>query len=48
MSKDSSKKCPKCGKRKGRRRISGGGGFIFKGPGFYSTDYRKGSKGKKE
>ena len=34
------KKCPACGKRKVRRLISGGSGFLFKGSGFYITDYR--------
>ncbi|MGE5197036.1 MAG: FmdB family zinc ribbon protein [Deltaproteobacteria bacterium] len=33
-------KCPKCGK-KVKRLISSGAGLIFKGSGFYSTDYRK-------
>ena len=33
-------KCPKCNK-KVKRLISGGSGIIFKGPGFYATDYRK-------
>ncbi|MEE9206791.1 MAG: zinc ribbon domain-containing protein [Gemmatimonadota bacterium] len=33
--------CPECGKRKVRRLISSGGGIVFKGPGFYATDYRK-------
>lgn len=42
------KKCPKCRKAKARRRISGGGGFLFKGSGFYVTDYRKGSAPKTE
>jgi putative FmdB family regulatory protein len=32
-------KCPECGK-KARRKISGGAGFLFKGEGFYITDYR--------
>ena len=32
-------KCPDCGK-KARRKISGGAGFLFKGDGFYITDYR--------
>lgn len=32
--------CPKCGKKKVKRLISGGAGFIFKGSGFYETDYR--------
>jgi len=34
------KKCPKCGKKKVRRLISTGAGLIFKGSGFYITDYR--------
>lgn len=34
------KKCPKCGKNKVHRKISTGGGIIFKGGGFYETDYR--------
>ena len=33
-------KCPKCGGNL-RRLISGGAGLIFKGSGFYVTDYRK-------
>jgi putative FmdB family regulatory protein len=35
-------KCPKCGK-KVKRLISAGAGFIFKGSGFYITDYKKNS-----
>jgi len=34
------RKCPRCGKRKVRRLIGAGGGIIFKGSGFYQTDYR--------
>jgi len=37
------KKCPKCGKSKARRQIGGGAGLIFKGSGFYLTDYRSDS-----
>jgi len=32
--------CPLCGKEV-RRLISSGAGIIFKGSGFYATDYRK-------
>ncbi|MFM7808800.1 MAG: FmdB family zinc ribbon protein, partial [Planctomycetota bacterium] len=32
--------CPKCGKRKVRRKIGIGAGVLFKGTGFYETDYR--------
>lgn len=39
------KKCPKCSKKKAERRISGGGGFLFKGTGFYVTDYKKSAGG---
>lgn len=35
--------CPRCGK-KVKRLISSGAGIIFKGSGFYATDYRKGPK----
>ncbi|QDU60677.1 Zinc ribbon domain protein [Planctomycetes bacterium Pan216] len=47
------KKCPECGKMKLRRLLGTGGGFIFKGSGFYLTDYRsdsykKGAKADKE
>jgi putative FmdB family regulatory protein len=34
------KKCPECGKNKVKRLISTGAGLIFKGSGFYITDYR--------
>ena len=36
-------KCPKCHK-KIKRLIGSGSGIIFKGSGFYGTDYRKKSK----
>jgi putative FmdB family regulatory protein len=32
--------CPVCGKR-AERLISGGAGLVFKGSGFYATDYKK-------
>jgi len=34
------KKCPACKKSKLERLIGTGGGVIFKGSGFYETDYR--------
>jgi len=34
------KKCPASGKKKARRLIGAGAGLIFKGSGFYLTDYR--------
>ena len=45
--------CPECGERAVERLISPGGGIVFKGPGFYATDYRspppsRGKETKKE
>jgi len=37
-------KCPTCGKT-ATRKISGGSGLVFKGSGFYITDYGKDGKG---
>lgn len=34
------RKCPVCTKRTLKRLISSGAGIIFKGSGFYQTDYR--------
>src|SRR5712691_6685240 len=34
------KKCPKCGKKKLRRVFGIGAAVLFKGSGFYQTDYR--------
>ena len=49
MSDEPIRECPDCGQLEVRRRISSGGGVVFKGPGFYATDYRKPSpaEGKK-
>jgi putative FmdB family regulatory protein len=38
------KECPECGGRKVKRLIGAGGGLIFKGSGFYNTDYRAAPK----
>jgi putative FmdB family regulatory protein len=35
------KKCPECGEDALIRLIGGGGGLVFKGSGFYKTDYPK-------
>jgi putative FmdB family regulatory protein len=34
------RKCPKCGRLGVQRLIGAGAGIIFKGSGFYQTDYR--------
>ncbi|MCB9832857.1 MAG: zinc ribbon domain-containing protein [Planctomycetes bacterium] len=34
------KRCPECKKPKLQRLFGGGAGFLFKGSGFYTTDYR--------
>ena len=34
------KKCPECGKNKLRRLFGSGAAIVFKGSGFYQTDYR--------
>jgi len=43
MSASVKKKCPECGKLKLKRLIGTGAGIIFKGGGFYETDYRSDS-----
>ena len=37
------KKCPECGKLKLRRLLGTGAAVVFKGSGFYQTDYRSDS-----
>ncbi|MBD3276929.1 MAG: zinc ribbon domain-containing protein [Candidatus Aegiribacteria sp.] len=44
MIDSSSRECPQCG-GKAERLIGSGAGIIFKGPGFYATDYAKGGSG---
>ncbi len=34
------RKCPSCGRHGLQRLIGSGGGIVFKGSGFYETDYR--------
>ena len=40
------KSCPKCKKRKAKRLLGLGAGLIFKGTGFYETDYKNKSEKK--
>jgi putative FmdB family regulatory protein len=44
MSDKPVRKCPTCG-AKAERKLSGGAGLIFKGSGFYITEYGKDGKG---
>lgn len=37
------RKCPACGKREAKRLLSTGVSLIFRGSGFYATDYRSAS-----
>jgi putative FmdB family regulatory protein len=39
-------KCPKCSKKKLHRLIGSGSGMIFKGSGFYETDYKRKTEAK--
>jgi len=42
------RKCPACGKRKLQRLMGTGAGIIFKGSGFYETDYKRKAPPKSE
>jgi putative FmdB family regulatory protein len=48
MNDDPEKSCPKCKKRKAKRLLGVGAGLIFKGTGFYETDYKNKSGGEKK
>jgi len=41
-------KCPKCKKNALKKLISAGAGIIFKGSGFYETDYKRPANNQKE
>lgn len=43
ISAEPEKTCPECKKKKLRRLIGTGGAVMFKGSGFYQTDYRSDS-----
>jgi putative FmdB family regulatory protein len=40
------KRCPKCGRNTAERMIGIGAGVIFKGSGFYETDYKRSAAGR--
>ena len=48
MRDETLKKCPKCKKAGLKRLVGGGAGLIFKGTGFYITDYKNKRGGKSE
>lgn len=50
ITEDPVKKCPECKKNKARRLFGTGAAIVFKGSGFYETDYRSDSykKGAKD
>jgi putative FmdB family regulatory protein len=41
IKEDALKKCPRCKKAKVQRMVSAGSGVIFKGSGFWETDYNR-------
>jgi len=45
MRDDPLKECPECGEKNHKRLVGGGAALIFKGTGFYITDYKKKSGG---
>lgn len=45
MSEGAVRKCPECGELKLKRLMGTGAGVIFKGSGFYETDYKRKSGG---
>ncbi len=48
IKEDALKKCPQCKRAKVQRVLSGGGGVIFKGSGFWETDYNRSADYKKK
>jgi predicted nucleic acid-binding Zn ribbon protein len=45
MTAEAEKTCPQCGEDMLKRLIGAGAGLVFKGSGFYLTDYAKNGKG---
>lgn len=48
MREDPLSACPECSSKKIQRLISGGAGIIFKGDGFWETDYNRSSDYKEQ
>lgn len=48
ISENAITKCPNCGKDTFQRVVTGGAGVLYKGEGWYVTDYSKKSSGGKE
>jgi len=48
MSEKPKRKCPECGRMKVRRLLGTGAAVIFKGSGFYQTDYRSNEYNKRK
>jgi len=48
MSDKPKRKCPKCGRLRARRLLGSGAAVIFKGSGFYQTDYRSSEYNKRK
>lgn len=48
MRDDPLRRCPECGDRRFQRQISGGAGVIFRGSGFWETDYNRSSDYRKQ
>ncbi len=48
MSANPRVKCATCGSGRMKRMLGTGAGIIFKGSGFYETDYKNNGKGKPE
>ncbi len=48
ISDDPVRTCPDCGEDEAERLISAGGGLVFRGSGFYATDYRDSGPGERE